>query len=173
MKKPNTAASVATALIALALAGCATPPAPPAPTPANAIVSVAVWEGGCFTPALCTTYSITLTPDDAFRLDAQNRVRTPGVSESRLPGAFAKAVDALTQANFAALPDRLDASSSRADAPVVCVPHAPGLRVTVIRADGSSKALFWDQGCPIEAGRAVRDGLRAAYTYQDLIAPPR
>lgn len=135
----------------------------PPPQPA----SVTIWEGGCYDFARCTTYEFTITPDNRYQLKAENRVRTPGQTEGRAAGAgFVGVLDALDASKFDALPAKIDRSSG---AP--CVPHLPGLRVTRRGADGFSKEVFWDQGCVSAEGEQLRDALRAAIGYDELIKP--
>lgn len=157
-------------LLVAALTACAS--APPAPA-ANRVASISIWEGGCYTPAFCTTYTIKLTADDAYTLKAENRVRAPGETAGRIPGAFAKAVAALDANGFDAMPAAFNASTMTGEARAPCVPHLPGFRLNVVRADGTSKDLYWDQGCIIAAPQALRDGLREAINYAGLIAPPQ
>lgn len=154
----------------IALASCATATAPP-PVPTR-VVSISIWEGGCFSRSRCTTYTMTLSDTDHYQLSAENHVRQPGERRGRLQGGFVKALAALNRADFDALPDRLDSATLTDLPPPGCFRHLPGLRVAIIRADGTDKSLFWDQGCPSPAARQLRDELRAAISFDALIAPP-
>lgn len=155
---------------AAVIAACAntTPPSPSA-------TAITIWEGGCFYK--CTTYEITVQADGRYRLDGQQMTRVAGVSEGQLgAGAFADAERALLAARFSSLPATLNAAnraSWQQGEARPCLPHGPGMRITRRTNDGQEKTIHWDQGCRTEQMIELRDRLRQAFRYGDLIAPAK
>jgi Domain of unknown function (DUF6438) len=141
---------------------------PPA-SAATSSPSVVMWDG-CNSPyAPCTTYEITIYPDDRYELQGRRDVRTLGASSGQLPpGAWAKANAALDAANFDALPSRIDRKPD--DPP--CMTDAPGAHFRRTAADGSERSVFWSLGCRSDEMSALLNAMREAISYDQLIKMP-
>lgn len=134
--------------------------------------SVKIWEGGCFYHATCTTYEMEIRPDESYRLDARDFVRSPGLSVGKLDaGAWAKIEAALRAADFGNLPERLDQSTISPESGVPCISDVPGARLQVVWADGTQKEVYWDRGCPSQTASDLVDTLREAIAYDSLVRP--
>lgn len=159
--------------LAIVVAGQPLPAAQAAQAPLGGVRSVTIWEGGCFYYATCSTYEMQISPDGAYRLEARDFVRNPGISTGQLEaGAWAKIEAAVRAADFKNLPERLDQSAARPEpdgAP--CISDAPGVRLGVAWPDGTHKEVFWDRGCPSQTASDLVDALRGAIGYERLVRP--
>ncbi len=144
-----------------ALAACA--------TGSNGVAqSIQVSEGPCF--GQCPIYDLTVSPDDHYLLDGQRFTRINGLSEGDLPdGSFARMASILEDADFFDLP-----SDITFDNPDVCpgppLSDMPSITITLTTRRGSH-TVVWYQGCNNATMRDIRDGLRDAFQYQDIVRP--
>jgi hypothetical protein len=143
-----------------ALAACA--------TSSNETGSIEVSEGPCF--GQCPIYDVILTPDDRYLLNGERFTRINGLTEGRLEaGSYARMVDLLEEADFFGLPSDITYNN-----PSVCpgppLSDMPSLTVTWTNRRGSH-TVEWFQGCNNATMRDLRDGLRDAFGYEDIVRP--
>lgn len=143
-----------------ALAACA--------TASNTSGSIEISEGPCF--GQCPIYDVTLTPDDRYLLNGVRFTRINGLSEGNLDaGSYARMVELLETADFFDLPADITYNN-----PAVCpgppLADMPSLTVTWTHRRGSH-TVEWFQGCRNPTMRDLRDGLRDAFGYEDIVRP--
>ncbi|MEE2526645.1 DUF6438 domain-containing protein [Hyphobacterium sp. HN65] len=143
-----------------ALAACA--------TTGNSSDRIEISEGPCF--GACPIYELVVTPDDHYELDGQRFTRINGFSEGDLPrGSFVQMRDLLDRADFFRLPENYTFSN-----PDVCpgpeLSDMPSITITYTTRRGSH-TVTWYQGCRAPNMRDLRDGLRDAFGYEDIVRP--
>lgn len=143
-----------------ALAACATTNSP--------TDRIEISEGPCF--GSCPIYDLIVTPDDHYELDGQRFTRINGFSEGDLAdGSFQRMREMLEQADFFSLPETYTFAN-----PEVCpgpeLSDMPSITITYTTRRGSH-TVTWYQGCRAPAMRDLRDGLRDAFGYQDIVRP--
>ena len=143
-----------------ALAACA--------TQQNAVESIEVSESACF--GSCPIYELVVTPDDHYQLDGQRFTRINGFSEGDLaPGSYALMEDLLERADFFSQPANYTFAN-----PDVCpgpeLSDMPSITITwTTRRDVHT--VTWYQGCSAPVMRDLRDGLRDAFGYEEIVRP--
>ena len=157
-------------LLLVGLSACAATADPPAPVAYRAI---SVTETPCF--GFCPAYTITVTPDDRYVLEARSHTRTQGRTTGALDtGSFARMTAVLEREDAAGLP----VSVSRTDEDTCPLWHtdAPGYELSITRMDGRQD-VSWYRGCSghpaIERLERISEALRAQYDYDTLIAAER
>ena len=157
-----------TGLSALA-AACTSVPTPDT----SAYQALSVTESACF--GFCPDYTITITPDDHYVLDARRFTRTSGESEGSLPaGSYERMLAVLARDDFSGLPPAIVSGNDE-----VCPHwHTDAPSVTLV-ADGAAGPVevVWYRGCSghpaIERVARIVEDLRLLYEFDDLIAPQR
>jgi len=157
-------------LLASGLSACAATADPAGPAAYRAI---SITETPCF--GFCPAYTITVTPDDRYVLEARGHTRTQGRTTGALDaGSFARMTAVLEREDAAGLP----VSVSRTDEDTCPLWHtdAPGYELSITRMDGRQD-VSWYRGCSghpaIERLERISDALRAQYDYGTLIAVER
>lgn len=143
-----------------ALAACA--------TSQSSTDRIEISEGACFGP--CPIYELTVSPDDRYILNGQRYTRINGVSEGELAsGTYDLMIDLLDRADFSDLPPDVTFRN-----PEICpgpeLADMPTLIVTRTTRRGSH-TVEWYQGCGNATLRDLRDGLRDAFGYEDIVRP--
>jgi hypothetical protein len=143
-----------------ALAACA--------TDNNEIEAIQVSESACF--GSCPIYELTVTPDDHYQLDGRRFTRINGYSEGQLaPGSYALMEDLLDNANFFSLPETYTFAN-----PDVCpgpqLSDMPSITISYTTRR-QTHTVTWYQGCSAPVMRDLRDGLRDAFGYEEIVLP--
>jgi len=162
--------SLSALLLAAGLAACAATPGPAAPDTYRAI---SITETPCF--GFCPAYTITVTPDDRYVLEARSHTQTQGRTTGALEaGSFARMTAVLEREDAASLPVSINTQDD--DTCPLWHTDAPGYELSVTRADGRQD-VSWYRGCSghpaIERLERISDALRAQYDYDTLIAVER
>lgn len=154
------------------LVGCAAPE--PKEPPLEGIVSISA--GPCL--GLCPVYTMRVTPDDRYSLNAEDNTIKEGLSTGGLPvGAFRRALDVMERYGF----DSMQRSYTAAT-PQTCPDRVTGTpTLTVLRkTDDFQKIVTYEVGCLEFAEKDNLDlmveGLYRAFRINDLVAvgePPK
>ena len=157
-------------LLFTGLSACAATADPAGPATYRAI---SITETACF--GFCPAYTITVTPDDRYVLEARSHTRTQGRTTGALEaGSFARMTAVLEREDAASLP----VSVSRTDEDTCPLWHtdAPGYELSITRP-GGRQDVSWYRGCSghpaIERLQRISDALRAQYDYDTLIVVER
>lgn len=143
-----------------ALAACA--------TDNNSVEAIQVSESACF--GACPIYELTVTPDDHYQLDGRRFTRINGYSEGDLaPGSYAQMQTLLENANFFSLPENYTFAN-----PELCpgpqISDMPSITISYTTRR-NSHTVTWYQGCGAPVMRDLRDGLRDAFDYDEIVRP--
>lgn len=143
-----------------ALAACA--------TNHNESAAIQISESACF--GSCPIYELTVTPDDRYQLDGRRFTRINGYSDGALaPGSFERMQDLLENANFFSLPENYTFAN-----PDVCpgpqLSDMPSITISYT-TPRRMHTVTWYQGCRAPVMRDLRDGLRDAFGYEEIVRP--
>jgi len=148
---------------------CTSAPEPQTP----AYRALIVTETACF--GFCPDYTITITPDDHYVLEARRFTRTTGQSEGALPaGSFDQMMAVLAREEFSGLPPEIVSGNDE-----TCPRWHTDAPSVTLAADSASGpvAVDWYRGCSghpaIERVARIVEDLRPLYQFDDLIAPER
>jgi len=158
---------IVTALAASALlAGCATPE--PKEPPLEGTVTIS--SSDC--PALCPVYSMRVTPDERYSLNAGANTISEGRSTGGLPvGSFRTALGLLDRYGFESM-----ARSYTAATPETCPDRISGTPTLTIsrETDDLRKVVTYDVGCIDFAKKDDLDllveGLYRSFRINDIVA---
>lgn len=162
--------SLSALLLAAGLSACAATSGPAAPDTYRAI---SVTETPCF--GFCPAYTITVTPDDRYVLEARSHTQMQGRTTGALEaGSFARMTAVLEREDAASLPVSIDTQDG--DTCPLWHTDAPGYELSIARVNGRQD-VSWYRGCSghpaIERLERISDELRAQYDYDTLIAVER
>jgi hypothetical protein len=133
--------------------------------------SIEVQESSCY--GTCPGYTITITPDDRFVLDARRYARTQGRSEGSLtPGAFRRMVNILNRAEFE---DLAVAASLPDPGPCPILLSEATFYVLIAEGPAATNMMRWRGSCRgtemADRVIGVRQALKREYDYEQLIEP--
>ena len=149
---------IATSLFALA--SCA--------TTSQSTDRIEISESACF--GSCPIYDLVVTPADQYELNGERFTRINGFSQGELPdGSFERMRDMLERADFFSLPANYTFSNPQA-CPGPEMSDMPSITITYTNRRGAH-SVTWYQGCPAPVMRDLRDGLRDAFGYEDIVRP--
>ncbi len=161
----------------LVLAGCATPPPPEAKEP-PLTGTITLSTGPC--AGLCPVYTMRVSADDTYRLDARDNTITPGKSSGSLPvNSFRRALEAIEAFDLGSM-QRYYTPTEPDNCPDF-ISELP--TVDIARVDDENdvrKFVTFNSGCVGFADRdrldRLYERLRQVFRVQELVAvgePPR
>jgi|GEM_PF-3716280 len=161
----------------LALGACAATPPPEAKEP-PLTGTITLSSGPC--EGLCAVYTMTLSADDTYALNAGENTINPGRTRGSLPvNSFRRAIEALEQYDLPGL-QRLYTATEPDNCPER-ITGLPTLDISRVDDDNDVRTFVtYDTGCVGFADRdrvdRLQERLRAVFRVKELVAvgePPR